>query len=626
MNLQEKLENACRRLTSLNSDGALKENEVGWSKIHTQVGHSLTKQIGRWSPAQLNLAWKICSTYRNTQLVDLEIPQWTKNDAITAPEPAESIHDVLKTLTWDKPRLVKTKTGPKIVTSAVVPEGHAFWAVWRRSKDEAKRLGYGVSMFRDQWTVTLWQDPGGTKPEPSPTVTTSPAPETLPTINTAGLLAYQVPSVQRLVASVRALGAVLDASDVGTGKTYSALAACRELGLKPLVVCPKSVIPSWKKAAKHFGLTIEAINYELVRRGSLAYCSQHTDFRGRTSFSWDLDALGCTALIFDEVHRCKAQTSLNSKLLIAAKRQEIPTLALSATAATDPTEMKAIGYLLELFGSPSEHWSWCLRNGCSQGRFGGIKFGHSEAALRSIHQSIYPAKGTRIRVADLGDAFPETQINTQLVSLNGNTEKVNEAYRLAEEAVERVRSKQATDSSHHLTLMLRARQISEASKIPLLADMVEDSVESGLSVAVFLNFQDSIATLQEAIQAKFGAEFPVSIIQGGQTSEERQAAIEAFQADRARVIIANIQAGGVGVSLHDLNGKHARIALISPTWSAIDLRQTLGRVHRAGGKTKSLQRIIYAEGTVEERVAASVQAKLDRLDQLNDGELSGNLL
>lgn len=626
MNLQEKLENACRRLTSLNSDGTREDNQVGWNRLHTEIGHSLTKQIGRWSPAQINLAWKICSTYRNTQLVDLEIPQWTKDDAITAPEPAESIHDVLKTLTWDKPRLVKTKTGPKIVTSAVVPEGHAFWAVWRRSKDEAKRLGYGVSMFRDQWTVTLWQDPGGTKPEPSPTVHPSPAPETLPSINTTGLLAYQVPSVQRLVASVRALGAVLDASDVGTGKTYSALAACRELGLKPLVVCPKSVIPSWKKAAKHFGLTIEAINYELVRRGSLPFCSQHTDFRGRTSFSWDLDALGCTALIFDEVHRCKAQTSLNSKLLIAAKRQEIPTLALSATAATDPTEMKAIGYLLELFGSPSEHWSWCLRNGCSQGRFGGIKFGHSEAALRSIHQSIYPAKGTRIRVADLGDAFPETQINTQLVSLNGNTEKLNEAYRLAEEAVERVRSKQATDSSHHLTLMLRARQISEASKIPLLADMVEDSVESGLSVAVFLNFQDSIATLKEAVQNKFGAEFPVSIIQGGQTSEERQAAIEAFQADRARVIIANIQAGGVGVSLHDLNGKHARIALISPTWSGIDLRQTLGRVHRAGGKTKSLQRIIYAEGTVEERVAASVQAKLERLDQLNDGELSGNLL
>lgn len=626
MNLQSKLEQAVQRLTSLNADGALKENEIGWSKIHTEVGHSLARQVGRWSPAQVGLAWKICSVYRNTQLTDLEIPAYSEEQAKTTlvPAPAESIHDVLKTLTWSKPRLVKTKHGPKIVTSAPVPEGHPFWNVWRRSKDEAKRLGYGVSMFRDQWSVTLWQDTSDTAKQKSDSV--SIAPEALPAINTTGLLAYQIPSVQRLVASLSSRKAVLDASDVGTGKTYSALAACRELGLKPLVVCPKSVIPSWQKAARHFGLEIQAINYELVRRGGLEYCSQQTDLRGHTSFSWHLEAIGCTSLIFDEVHRCKAQSSLNSKLLIAAKRQDIPTLALSATAATDPTEMKAVGYLLDLFASPSEHWSWCLHNGCSKGRFGGIKFGGSESHLRSIHQSIFPSRGTRIRVADLGDAFPETQISTQLVSLNGNTEKLNEAYRLAEEAVERVRCKQATDSSHHLTLMLRARQISEASKLPLLADMIEDSVESGLSVAVFLNFQDSIATLREAIAAKFGAEFQVSIIQGGQTSEERQAAIEAFQSDRARVIIANIQAGGVGVSLHDLNGKHARISLISPTWSAIDLRQTLGRVHRAGGKTKSLQRIIYAQGTVEEQVALKVQDKLDRLDQLNDGELSNNLL
>ena len=127
MTLQSKLEAAVQRLTSLNADGTRENNDVGWSRIHTEVGHSLCKQVGRWSPAQINLAWKICSVYRNTQLVDLEIPQWTKEDAITAPEPAESLHDVLKTLVWSKPRLVKTKNGPKIVTSAPVPEGHPFW-------------------------------------------------------------------------------------------------------------------------------------------------------------------------------------------------------------------------------------------------------------------------------------------------------------------------------------------------------------------------------------------------------------------------------------------------------------------------------------------------------------------
>jgi superfamily II DNA or RNA helicase len=125
-----------------------------------------------------------------------------------------------------------------------------------------------------------------------------------------------------------------------------------------------------------------------------------------------------------------------------------------------------------------------------------------------------------------------------------------------------------------------------------------------------------------AVSAHLAKDTAVVQIHGQQTPEERQAAIDAFQADTARVIVANIKAGGVGVSLHDLNGKHPRMSLISPTWSAIDLRQALGRVHRAGGKTKSLQRIVFAAGTVEEKVAKMVEEKLSHLDALNDGELS----
>ena len=82
-----------------------------------------------------------------------------------------------------------------------------------------------------------------------------------------------------------------------------------------------------------------------------------------------------------------------------------------------------------------------------------------------------------------------------------------------------------------------------------------------------------------------------------------------------------IQAGGVGVSLHDLNGVYPRAAFISPTWSAVELRQTLGRVHRAGGKTKSTQRIVFVADSVEEQVRRTVESKLARLDTLNDGDL-----
>jgi len=74
--------------------------------------------------------------------------------------------------------------------------------------------------------------------------------------------------------------------------------------------------------------------------------------------------------------------------------------------------------------------------------------------------------------------------------------------------------------------------------------------------------------------------------------------------------------------LHDLNGNYPRISLISPTPSAVDLRQALGRVWRDGGKTKSLQKIIFAANTVEEEVCEKVKLKLTSLDTINDGDVS----
>ena len=76
--------------------------------------------------------------------------------------------------------------------------------------------------------------------------------------------------------------------------------------------------------------------------------------------------------------------------------------------------------------------------------------------------------------------------------------------------------------------------------------------------------------------------------------------------------------------MHDINGKRRRVSLISPCWSAIDLTQALGRIHRAGGKSKSIQRIIYCANTIEEKIADKIQTKLKEMSSLNDGDLNLN--
>jgi hypothetical protein len=56
------------------------------------------------------------------------------------------------------------------------------------------------------------------------------------------------------------------------------------------------------------------------------------------------------------------------------------------------------------------------------------------------------------------------------------------------------------------------------------------------------------------------------------------------------------------------------------------LKQVLGRVHRAGGKTKSVQYIVYAAGIhIEEKTCNSLDDKLKRMDLLSDGEIDGTI-
>jgi hypothetical protein len=87
-------------------------------------------------------------------------------------------------------------------------------------------------------------------------------------------------------------------------------------------------------------------------------------------------------------------------------------------------------------------------------------------------------------------------------------------------------------------------------------------------------------------------------------------------------MLAQIAAGGQSVDLHDTDGRFPRTALICPTYSATEFKQVLGRVCRAGGKSRSLQRVIFAAGTVEEEMRDAVEAKLENLDLLLDADFS----
>ena len=429
------------------------------------------------------------------------------------------------------------------------------------------------------------------------------------------LLPHQIKHAERIAAALSKHRVALDASDPGTGKTYVACAVAARLGYPVAIVSTKATIPSWSKVAAGFGLQpLLVVNYEKVRRGKLPECRAV----GRR-FEWNLPE--DTLFILDECQKCKGRDSLNAKLLIAARSQHYRILLCSATAASNPLEMRAIGFALGLHAL-YDFWTWAKQHGVVEGLFG-LQYEGGADCLKQLHKSIFPSRGSRMRIADIPN-FPESTVEAAVLE-TGKTKAIQREYdamrrelQAAERTGDSVTMSKLADqldarSASPMTIMLRARQAVELHKVDAMAELARCGLEEGQSVAVFVNFSATIDALAE----KLGCH---DIICGGQDPGERQEIISRFQANLIPLVICNIQAGGVGVSLHDPTGTKPRLSIISPTFSAADLRQALGRVHRAGG-APCIQKICFAAGTCEERTAELCAEKLANIDLLNDGDM-----
>ena len=428
------------------------------------------------------------------------------------------------------------------------------------------------------------------------------------------LFPYQVEHTDTLVDAIKLYGSAKDGSDTGTGKTVVALTVAQRLGLSPFVICPKAVVPSWTEWAESFGFTdFTVINYEKLRAGTTKFYKKKSAYKGQfLKIKPDSHII-----IFDEDHRCKGYKSENSKLMVAAKSMDFPTLCLGATSCTNPIEMRALGYVLDMHNN-SNWWNWCLKNGCKKGTFGGLVFRGWNTVLKGFHDHIYGSgRGSRIRIADLpSGSFPETLIVADGYDVKGSS-YITGLYDDLKVSIRDIENKINTDDSA-LTLQLRARQEIELVKVPIFESLAKDAIECGHSVVIFVNFRDTM----EALTKRLSTAADISFVYGAQDSFTRDLEVKRFQKNETRICICMTQAGGTGLSLHDEHGDHPRVSLISPSFSAIDLRQALGRVHRATGKSPSIQKIVFANDTIEMGVCKAVREKLNNIDLINDDEMN----
>jgi predicted RNA methylase len=125
--------------------------------------------------------------------------------------------------------------------------------------------------------------------------------------------------------------------------------------------------------------------------------------------------------------------------------------------------------------------------------------------------------------------------------------------------------------------------------------------------------RDPVRTIED----RFGAS-KVAAITGRVAQKKRGALMAEFQSG-ARPVALISPAGKVGISLHDVNGKQRHMLVADYEWSADTFWQELGRVDRAGQKSKPIIELVASNAAGERKFAATIAARMSTLGASSTG-------
>lgn len=145
-------------------------------------------------------------------------------------------------------------------------------------------------------------------------------------------------------------------------------------------------------------------------------------------------------------------------------------------------------------------------------------------------------------------------------------------------------------------------------KVAPAAEFIDDLLNAGEPVVVFAHHKDVVAELCAALKAHK----PVTVV-GDTPRAQRDKAIEAFQAGKAKCIIGNIAAMSEGVDLSAAD----TIVFVECTWSTSALEQASSRVENiAKNGIQPLIYILTIRASLDHTVLAKILAKQNIINQI----------
>ena len=436
---------------------------------------------------------------------------------------------------------------------------------------------------------------------------------------------FQIKAAVDAVCKIQNQQGILLQAHAGLGKTYMILAAIKYLldnkllelksdwPMPILWVSPAAVIPQTLEVMHQFGLigTIFPISYASFRgkMGEKIYWDK-TKHPYYDTFLYNWKAMAMPSMVvFDECQGLKNDTSSQTQLSWSIP-QGIKRVFISATPYQKVSEARSVvlGVGMDIHNEPctTDTVPNLLQKIARWGRPTEL----CQAQMKRLRDAMQPYAVfvPKVRYKH------KTHTRCRLIEFETDAEREHyDGYFLAfkKKCEEQMRNANF-GRNEILVAMQKFREGAEEVRAGRMAKRAIDMVERGRQTIMVFNYLGPMRLAYKALRKAGLPEDRISHIEGGQTAAAREAHRQKFQEGNADVMLFTMWSGGVGISLHhDRKEARPRHIIIPPTWSAIDLVQALGRGHRITSISDTTQEVVWYKDTIEEKVCAKVEAKLD---------------
>jgi SWI/SNF-related matrix-associated actin-dependent regulator 1 of chromatin subfamily A len=175
-------------------------------------------------------------------------------------------------------------------------------------------------------------------------------------------------------------------------------------------------------------------------------------------------------------------------------------------------------------------------------------------------------------------------------------------------------NKAEVKSSGILGWLAQLRSITGAAKVPYCIDWIKDFLEStDEPIAIGIHHETVRDSLYYALN---NAGIKTLKLSGEDDFRKKERILEKFRTGEARVLVINMQAGGVGLNIQTC----PNFIVLERQWNAADEEQFEARFHRNGQKTAVTGTYLMAINTIDELYHQYVYSKSHNLASAGIGE------